>query len=110
MAIFPVCENMKTICPSFIGCLPLLLASGVYHWEFVKSMLKDNQDHCVFNTAFSRDNYAYRYLPDVIVGEFYCNETGMKATGPNPVGQQSNAWSQFSTRNQTTIPSNFVKP
>ena len=150
---------MKTFGPSFICCLPLLLASGVYHWEFVKSVLKDHQDHCVFTTAFSRDNYAYKYLPEVLVGEFYCNETGMRATGVPPLstvlqavsaiasrpstgvegqlqriddklstfmsdtlnsiraigsrinsppGQQSNGWSQFSTRNQASIPSNFV--
>ena len=103
MAIFPVYENMKTICPSFVCCLPLLLASGVYHREFVKSVLKDHQDHCVFTTAFSRDNYAYRYPPEVLVGEFYCNETGMRAARISPLTTVLQAVSAIASRPTTGV-------
>ena len=49
-AIFPAFDSMKTACPSFISCLPYLLASGAQHWDYVKSILKDYPQHVVFHT------------------------------------------------------------
>ena len=105
LAIFPVYEKMKTVCPSFISCLPFLLASGVYHWKFVKTVLKDHQDHSIFTTAFSRENYAERYLPEVLVGEFYCDETSLRATGVPPLTSVLKAVSVVSPEPATGIDS-----
>jgi len=82
--IFPVFEQMKTACPTFLACLPYLLASGAYHWAFVKDVLKDRMDHCILKSAFSREIISERYLPHVLISNFDCEVTQMKATGIPP--------------------------
>jgi hypothetical protein len=83
-AIFPAFDRMKTACPSFISCLPYLLASGAQHWDYVKSILKGYPQHVVFHTTFSRDNYASKYRSLVLLGDFECSESNLKVTGKPP--------------------------
>jgi len=84
ISIFPMYDKLKSVCPTFICCLPFLLASGVYHWRFVKEYLKDFKEHSVLLTTFSRLNYADKYLHHVVLGEFECEASNLKATGIPP--------------------------
>jgi len=68
ISIFPVYEKLKSVCPTSISCLSFLLASGVYHWRFVKEYLKDFKEHSVLLTTFSRLNYADKFLHHVATG------------------------------------------
>jgi hypothetical protein len=80
ISIFPVYDKLKSVCPTSISCLSFLLASGVYHWRFVKEYLKDFKEHSVLLKTFSRLNYADKYLHHVALGEFECEASNLKAT------------------------------
>jgi hypothetical protein len=64
---------------SFRKTIPYLLASVVYHSDWLRRTL--DAAHPLLHSRFFRDNIPSRLKPKVLTGTFYCEKTRMTATG-----------------------------
>ena len=75
--------NYQEFPDTFKECLPLLVASIVYHSDYLKRVLEPT--HPLFrNHLFTKKGLLDELKADIIVGSGYCPATGMKATGIPP--------------------------
>jgi hypothetical protein len=64
----------------FQGCIPYLLASVVYHQEWLREHLPNQ--HPLFNSRMFTSELVDRLRDKVLVGHIKCLSTGLTATGP----------------------------
>jgi len=64
---------------TFQTVIPYLLASVIYHSEWVKNHYPSQ--HPIFNTRFWTNNYHMKYRNSIITGDFYNEISKMKASG-----------------------------
>jgi hypothetical protein len=82
-------EDWESIVPcyntfpeSFKKTIPYLLASVVYHSNFLETNL--SKRHPLFQTRLWRNGYIKKLVPHVILVESYCQNTKMRSTGIPP--------------------------
>lgn len=78
-AIVPSYEQFPQ---SFRRAIPYLLASIVYHKDFLQANL--SKKHPLFQTRLWRNGYIQRLEPHVVIMESYCPYTQMRSTGIPP--------------------------
>lgn len=78
----PVHPEYADMPQSFKHCMPYLLASLVYHQEWLTANL--DPSHAIFSTYLWTSGLIHSLKEDVVTGTYLCQFTGMRATGVPP--------------------------